>query len=195
MLIMLACSCVALQDWQEESRSGFQNSNLSSQCNHRYKIYAEGFAWSVSLKYILACGSLALIIHPQYEDFFSRGLIPKENHWPIDPTDLCPSIKSVVDWGNKQQAQAEAIGKKGQALVEDLSMDRVYDYMYHLIVEYSKLQDFKPVAPSSAQEVCVESILCVADNQQSQLLEKSYASPSSSSPCTLPPRHNDVSKS
>lgn len=45
-------------------------------------------------------------------------------------------------------------------------MDHVYDYMYHLIVEYSKLQDFKPAPPSLAQEVCVESILCVADKQQ-----------------------------
>ncbi|XP_008791205.1 O-glucosyltransferase rumi homolog [Phoenix dactylifera] len=183
------------QDWLQESTSGFHNSNLSSQCNHRYKIYAEGFAWSVSLKYIIACGSLALIIHPQYEDFFSRGLIPKENYWPINPTNLCESIKSVVDWGNNHQSQAESVGKRGQAFMEDLNMDRVYDYMYHLIVEYSKLQDFKPVPPSSAQEVCVESILCVADNKQSQFLERSYASPSSFFPCTLPPPQNDVSKS
>lgn len=91
--------------------------------------------------------------------------------------------------------QAESVGKRGQALMEDLNMDRVYDYMYHLIVEYSKLQDFKPVPPSSAQEVCVESILCVADNQHSQFLERSYASPSSFSPCTLPPPQNDVRKS
>jgi Glycosyl transferase family 90 len=66
----------------------------------RYKIYAEGFAWSVSLKYILACGSETLIIDPQYEDFFSRGLIPKENFWPIRSTDLCQSIKEAVEWGN-----------------------------------------------------------------------------------------------
>lgn len=66
----------------------------------RYKIYAEGFAWSVSLKYILSCGSLSLIISPQYEDFFSRGLIPKKNYWPVSPTNLCPSIKFAVDWGN-----------------------------------------------------------------------------------------------
>lgn len=69
--------------------------------SHRYKIYAEGYAWSVSLKYILSCGSVALIISPQYEDFFTRGLIPKQNFWPVDPLDLCPSIKQAVDWGNR----------------------------------------------------------------------------------------------
>ena len=71
----------------------------------RYKIYAEGFAWSVSLKYILSCGSLSLIISPEYEDFFSRGLIPKKNYWPVSPTDLCPSIKYAVDWGNEHPSE------------------------------------------------------------------------------------------
>jgi len=69
--------------------------------SYRYKIYAEGYAWSVSLKYILSCGSVALLIAPQYEDFFSRGLIPEQNYWPVDPLKLCPSIKYAVEWGNQ----------------------------------------------------------------------------------------------
>lgn len=76
---------------------------LMSCCS--YNIYAEGYAWSVSLKYIMACGSLALIIKPQYEDFFSRGLVPKENYWPISPTDLCQSIKLAVEWGNQDPSK------------------------------------------------------------------------------------------
>lgn len=67
----------------------------------RYKIYAEGYAWSVSLKYILSCGSLPLIISPEYEDFFSRGLFPKKNYWPVAASNLCSSIKYAVDWGNE----------------------------------------------------------------------------------------------
>lgn len=125
------------QDWGEESSSGFQKSKLSSQCNHRsvlatskwkystsfrlrspsyfswsfrsYKIYAEGYAWSVSLKYILSCGSLAFVIDPQYEDFFSRGLVPKENYWPVSSANLCRSIKSAVDWGNAHPSQVITI--------------------------------------------------------------------------------------
>lgn len=71
----------------------------------RYKIYAEGYAWSVSLKYILSCGSLSLIISPRYEDFFSRGLFPGINYWPVSSADLCPSIKYAVDWGNAHPAE------------------------------------------------------------------------------------------
>ena len=73
--------------------------------------------------------------------------------------------------------QAKVIGKKAQNLMESLSMDRVYDYMFHLITEYSKLQDFKPVPPSSAQEVCPESLLCFADEKKRQFLEKSTVFP------------------
>lgn len=79
-------------------------SQIFSSC-WRYKIYAEGYAWSVSLKYIVSCGSLTLIITPQYEDFFSRGLIPRVNYWPISPNAICPSIKSAVDWAQGHQSE------------------------------------------------------------------------------------------
>ncbi|KAH0667221.1 O-glucosyltransferase rumi [Solanum tuberosum] len=174
------------QNWTEEAKVGFEKSKLSKQCNHRYKIYAEGYAWSVSLKYILACGSLPLIITPQYQDFFSRGLIPKKNYWPLPPFDLCSSIKDAVDWGNSNPLEAEAIGKAGQDFMESLSIDRIYDYMYHLISEYAKLQDFVPVPPSSALELCINSVLCFADDQQKQFLKKSLVFPSNESPCSLP---------
>ncbi|KAL5580742.1 hypothetical protein UlMin_013184 [Ulmus minor] len=173
------------QDWVEEAKAGFEKSKLSNQCNHRYKIYAEGYAWSVSLKYIISCGSPALIISPQYEDFFSRGLIPMKNYWPISTNDLCRSIKYAVDWGNAHPSEAEAIGKAGQDFMESLNMNRVYDYMFHLINEYSKLQKFKPVRPSSSVEVCSESVLCFADPKQKTLLEKSTTFPSLDPPCSL----------
>jgi len=91
--------------------------------------------------------------------------------------------------------QAKVIGKKAQNLMESLSMDRVYDYMFHLITEYSKLQDFKPVPPSSAQEVCPESLLCFADEKQRQFLEKSTVFPSQVPPCTLQHANSNLIKS
>ncbi|KAH7542248.1 uncharacterized protein LOC107410848 [Ziziphus jujuba] len=175
------------QDWAEEAKGGYEKSKLSSQCDYRYKIYAEGYAWSVSMKYILSCGSLSLIISPKYEDFFSRGLFPGKNYWPISDTDLCPSIKYAVDWGNAHPSEAEAIGRGGRDFMGSLSMDRVYDYMFHLINEYSKLLDFKPVRPSSSLEVCKESLLCLADAKQRELLERSTAYTSPSPPCFLQP--------
>ncbi|KFK43043.1 hypothetical protein AALP_AA1G071000 [Arabis alpina] len=174
------------QNWEEEAKGGFEQSKLSNQCNHRYKIYAEGYAWSVSLKYILSCGSMTLIISPEYEDFFSRGLLPKENYWPVSTTDLCRSIKHAVDWGNANPSDAETIGKRGQSYMESISMDRIYDYMFHLISEYSKLQKFKPEKPSSAKEVCAGSLLCFANQKERELLEKSRVVPSLDQPCKLP---------
>lgn len=185
---------IMIQDWEEEAKGGYVSSKLSHQCDYRYKIYAEGFAWSVSLKYIISCGSLALIISPQYEDFFSRGLIPEKNYWPVSSDGLCQSIKFAVDWGNTNPTEAQKIGKAGQDLMESLSMDRVYDYMFHLISEYSKLQDFKPVPPSSALEVCVDSLTCFADEKQKQFFERATAFPSPSPPCTLQPANIDFIK-
>uniref|UniRef100_A0A0A9BII1 Uncharacterized protein n=1 Tax=Arundo donax TaxID=35708 RepID=A0A0A9BII1_ARUDO len=37
-------------------------------------------------------------------------------------------------------------------------MDRVYDYMLHLLTEYAKLLRYKPAVPRGAVEVTVESI-------------------------------------
>lgn len=184
------------QDWLQEAKDGYEKSKLSNQCQYQYKIYAEGYAWSVSLKYIVSCGSLTLIISPQYEDFFSRGLIAKKNYWPVfllpTPDGLCRSVKFAVDWGNSNPSEAQRIGKRGQNFMETLSMERVYDYMFHLIKEYSKMQDFKPVPPSSALQVCEDSLLCLADQKQRHFLEMSSTSASPNPPCTLQPADVDA---
>lgn len=76
-----------------------------------------------------------------------------------------------------------------------LDMAKVYDYMYHLIKEYSKLQNFKPTAPPSAQLVCPESVLCYADPRSQEFLKNSAATPSSSPPCTLQPADHHIIES
>ncbi|KAJ8749742.1 hypothetical protein K2173_012293 [Erythroxylum novogranatense] len=182
------------QDWGEEAKAGFERSKLANQCDYRYKIYAEGYAWSVSLKYIISCGSLALIISPQYEDFFSRGLVPRKHYWPVSPDKLCRSIKFAVDWGNANPSEAQAVGKAGQDFMKSLNLDTVYDYMFHLLTEYSKLQDFIPVPPPSALEVCPDSLLCLADQKQKEWLQKSISFPSPRPPCTLRPTDADFLK-
>ncbi|XAR60736.1 Protein xylosyltransferase, partial [Bertholletia excelsa] len=179
------------QDWAAESKKGFEKSKLSKQCDHRFKIYAEGYAWSVSLKYILSCGSLPLIITPEFEDFFSRGLFPKKNYWPITANNLCNNIKYAVEWGNSNLDEAEAIGKASQDFMGSIRMHRIYDYMLHLLTEYSKLLNFKPIPSSSAHEICSEYLLCYADNTQLKFLERSTSSPSPAPPCALDPPDPD----
>jgi len=83
--------------------------------------------------------------------------------------------------------QAEAIGRRGQEFMESLTIDRIYEYMFHLIYEYSKLQDFKPTPPPTSLEVCEESLLCFADEKQRAFLRRSTASPAPTPPCNLKP--------
>ncbi|XP_010533679.1 PREDICTED: O-glucosyltransferase rumi homolog isoform X2 [Tarenaya hassleriana] len=89
-----------IQDWILEGQRGFENSNVAKQCTYRYKIYVEGYAWSVSEKYILACDSVTLMVKPYFYDFFTRSLQPLQHYWPINDNHKCSSIKFAVDWLN-----------------------------------------------------------------------------------------------
>ncbi|MCL7042819.1 hypothetical protein MKW94_002950 [Papaver nudicaule] len=177
------------QDWRSETRKGYQNSNLATQCTHRYKIYIEGQAWSVSEKYILACDSPTLLIKPIYYDFFTRGLVPMQHYWPIKANASCRSIKFAVDWGNDHIEKVQAIGRAASNLMhEGLKMDNVYDYMFHLLNEYAKLLRYKPTIPPKAVNICSETLACQADGTAKRfMMESMVKSPSDSGPCTLRP--------
>ncbi|CAN6229002.1 unnamed protein product [Urochloa humidicola] len=149
------------QDWGKELRHGFRESDLSKQCTHRYRIYIEGRGWSVSEKYILACDSVALMVRPRFHDFFSRGLTPLRHYWPVrdDRGGMCRSIKFAVDWGNAHTDKAREIrGNASRFIQEDLTMNNVYDYMFHLLTEYARLLRYRPSVPRGAREVTVESM-------------------------------------
>ncbi|KAL3521531.1 hypothetical protein ACH5RR_019680 [Cinchona calisaya] len=179
---------VYFQNWHREQRQGFKNSKLADQCIHRYKIYIEGIGWSVSEKYILACDSVSLLVKPRYYDFFTRSLIPLQHYWPIRDNDKCRSIKYAVDWGNSHQQEAQAIGKASSNFIqEELKMKYVYDYMFHLLVEYSKLLKYKPSVPPNAIELCSESMACRADGFVKKcMMDSAVTSPSDEAPCTIP---------
>ncbi|VAH41514.1 unnamed protein product [Triticum turgidum subsp. durum] len=177
------------QDWVKESKAGYKKSDLASQCTHRYKIYIEGSAWSVSKKYILACDSMTLVINPKYYDFFSRVLMPTQHYWPVRDDSKCNSIKYAVDWGNSHKKKAQKIGKEGSKFIQqELSMEYVYDYMFHLLTEYAKLLRFKPTKPPEAVEVCPESLACQAVGREKKYMEDSMVkSANVAGPCNLPP--------
>ncbi|GAV79998.1 Glyco_transf_90 domain-containing protein [Cephalotus follicularis] len=176
-------------DWQKETQEGYQNSDMASQCNHRFKIYIEGIGWSVSEKYILACDSLTLLVKPRYHDFFSRGLVPMHHYWPIKQDDKCKSLKFAVDWGNRNKQKAQAMGKAGsEFILRDLKMDYVYDYMLHLLTEYAKLLTFKPTIPENVTAMCSEKMGCPADGLVKKfMMESMVKGPADTSPCTIPP--------
>ncbi|KAF2590035.1 hypothetical protein F2Q70_00040517 [Brassica cretica] len=183
------------QDWARESKEGYKQSDLASQCHHRYKIYIEGSAWSVSEKYILACDSVTLLVNPHYYDFFTRGMLPGQHYWPVKEDDKCRSIKFAVDWGNQHKLKAQDIGKKASEFVQqELKMDYVYDYMYHLLTQYSKLLRFKPEIPKNSTELCSETMACPRDgNERKFMMESLVTHPAETGPCTMPPPYDPAS--
>ncbi|XP_059634141.1 uncharacterized protein LOC132276637 [Cornus florida] len=184
-----------VQDWVKESKVGYKQSNLGDQCTHRYKIYIEGWAWSVSEKYILACNSPTLLVTPRFTDFFTRGMVPLQHYWPIRDNNKCKSLKFAVEWGNNHTQKAQAIGEAASRYIqEDLKMDYVYDYMFHLLNEYAKLIKFKPTIPPMGIQLCPERMACGADgNWKKFMVESVVKSPSDAVPCTMPPPYDPQS--
>ncbi|XP_031484020.1 uncharacterized protein LOC116253374 isoform X1 [Nymphaea colorata] len=178
-----------IQNWEEEIQRGFKQSNLADQCTHRYKIYVEGVAWSVSRKYILACDSPTLSMKDRYYDFFSRSLLPGQHFWPISADNKCPSIKFAVDWGNSHPQKAQEIGKAGSSFIlNDMRMENVYDYMFHALTEYAKLLRYKPTIPSAAKPVCLESMASSESGRVKEfMIESMVEGPRNAGPCALPP--------
>ncbi|XP_017240772.1 uncharacterized protein LOC108213484 [Daucus carota subsp. sativus] len=183
---------VYLQDWSREAQQGYKHSNLASQCTHRYKIYIEGWTWSVSEKYILACDSVTLLVKPHFYDFYSRGLMPMHHYWPIRDDDKCRSIKFAVDWGNSHQQKARAMGKEASNFIQrDLKMDKVYDYMFHLLSQYAKLLKYKPVVPRRAVEICSETMACRSSGLTKEfMMESLVKGPKDKNPCVLQPPYD-----
>ncbi|XAR54072.1 Protein xylosyltransferase [Bertholletia excelsa] len=196
---LLKCNANAQQDWgarifqlnwQHARNDKYKSTDLANQCTHRYKIYVEGAAWSVSEKYILACDSMSLIITPHYYDFFTRSLIPTVHYWPINEKNKCRSIKFAVDWGNRQPQEAQKIGKAGsQFIQEELEMKNVYDYMFYLLSAYGKLLRYKPSVPEGAMEVSPET-LTGRGLQKGFKLSSMVEGPSEVGPCAMPPPYD-----
>ncbi|XP_010672083.2 uncharacterized protein LOC104888729 isoform X2 [Beta vulgaris subsp. vulgaris] len=183
------------QNWDKQAKVGYKESNLKDQCTHRYKVYIEGWAWSVSEKYILGCDSMTLVVKPKYYDFFNRGMLPLVHYWPIRDNDKCKSIKFAVEWGNNHTDKAQEIGQAATRYIhEEMKMEYVYDYMLHLLTEYSKLLRFKPAIPPNAVELCAEAMACETEGSWRKFMEESLEkSPSNGVPCTLPPPYDPSS--
>lgn len=180
-----------MQVWGSESRDGFRQSNLADQCRYRYKIYVEGNSWSVSQKYILACDSAALLVSRRYYDFFSRGVTAMKHYYPIDIHSKCRSINETVCFGNSHPEQAQSVGREGSEFIrKNLKMECVYDYMFHLFNEYSKLMRFNPRVPQKAVKVSSPSMADKETGLVKKFMMDSEFKPSASAtwiPCTLPP--------
>lgn len=87
------------------------------------------------------------------------------------------------------------MGKAASEFIqEDLKMDYVYDYMFHLLNEYAKLLTFKPSIPEKAIELCSETMACRARGLEKKfMMESLVKGPSDTSPCTMLPPYDPSS--
>ncbi|KAK8997823.1 hypothetical protein V6N11_012360 [Hibiscus sabdariffa] len=118
-----------------------------------------------------------------------RGMVPLQHYWPIRPNSICKSLKFAVQWGNLHPHKAQAIGEAASNFIqEDLKMDNVYNYMFHLLNEYAKLLKFKPAIPLTAVELCSETMACQETGTWRKFMVESLVmSPSNAIPCAMPP--------
>lgn len=74
---------------------------------------------------------------------------------------------------------------------EEMSMDNVYDYMLHLLIEYSKLLKYKPVVPEGAVEYCSESMACPSTGRHKiNMMDSLVNTTHYKGPCSLPPPYD-----
>lgn len=88
-----------------------------------------------------------------------------------------------------------AIGEAASKFIqEELNMDYVYDYMFHLLNEYSKLLTFKPMVPPNATELSSESMASAVRRSVRKWMMKSFVkSPAVSDPCAMKPPYDPQS--
>ncbi|XP_024524826.1 O-glucosyltransferase rumi homolog [Selaginella moellendorffii] len=176
------------QNWIAEANVGYANSKLCKQCNQRYNIYAEGAAWSASLKYKMACGSTLLYLDSEYDEFFTKGLLPNIHFMPISSKEeeMCQSLRDAVNWGNSHAHEAQNIGRSGQAFMrEQVNIDQVYNYMFHLLSEYSRLQRFTPEIPRGGRFFCRRALQYIAELYGKQNYIGAHKRVEDSEPCTM----------
>ncbi|MBA0656040.1 hypothetical protein Goklo_008440 [Gossypium klotzschianum] len=162
-----------------KNRLDLMKCNLSDQYDWNVRLYYKNWSKVVDEGFN----------NSKLEDQCTYSMVPMQHYWPIRRQDKCRDLKFAVEWGNNHTQQAQDIGKAGSKFIEEiLTMRNVYDYMFHLLNEYSKLLKYKPTVPSKARRICVESTACKQKGVWKEFLFQSLVkSPSNKPPCELPP--------
>lgn len=84
------------------------------------------------------------------------------------------------------------MGKEASNFIQqELKMDQVYDYMFHLLSQYAKLLKYKPVVPRRAVELCSETMACPAEGLTKKfMMESLVKGPKDESPCVMQPPYD-----
>ncbi|KAL3521530.1 hypothetical protein ACH5RR_019679 [Cinchona calisaya] len=110
-----------------------------------------------------------------------------------DRVDLAKcNVSGKQDWNARIYVAARSIGKAASKFVqEEMKMDYVYDYMFHLLKSYGDLFKYKPRIPPKAVQLCLESMACPTSGlKKKYLMESRIKGPSDSPPCSMPPPYD-----
>ncbi|PWA69012.1 lipopolysaccharide-modifying protein [Artemisia annua] len=100
--------------------------------------------------------------------------------------------RNQVNNASRMAVSVQQIGKAASRFIqEDIKMDNVYDYMFHLLTAYSKLMKYKPTVPENATELCSETMGCTSEGFVKQLMDQSTVNgPANVSPCIMQPPYD-----
>ncbi|CAM6083080.1 unnamed protein product [Calypogeia fissa] len=97
------------------------------------------------------------------------------------------AMNKAVEWAEASQGEAVRIGEAGREFVRnELSMENVYNYMFHLLREYAQLLKFKPIQ-EAASLVTLDQVLCLVEPglHKSTLLQTMKAMPINPVSCKM----------
>ena len=136
-----------VQDWWSSNIS--QYVSPEDQCSSRHLLYFAGYSWASRLKKMLLCGS-AVVLHPSPYFGFWWHLIEHGKHLHVmEPVSsrkrAAKELAAVVHELQDDEGRAKELAANGQWLAREvLTPEAAFSYWHKLLVEYSKLQMFKP---------------------------------------------------
>ncbi|KAK3284861.1 hypothetical protein CYMTET_7512, partial [Cymbomonas tetramitiformis] len=111
---------------------------------HQYLVYMDGRTFSSAMLPMIPTGALLLFPESPFETLHSRAFRNAGHYLPIDKhaEHLC---HNSVEWAEAHPAEAAAKSKAALDWADqNLRMEKVYEYMLHMLQAYAKLQKFKP---------------------------------------------------
>ncbi|KAK9819294.1 hypothetical protein WJX74_001805 [Apatococcus lobatus] len=136
-----------VQDWWSSNRD--QYVSPEDQCSNRHLLYFAGYSWASRLKKMLLCGS-AVVMHPSPYFGFWWHLLQHGKHVhvmkPISSRKrAAKELTAVVHELQDSEARTKEMAANGQWLAREvLTPKAALSYWQKLLVEYAKLQRFKP---------------------------------------------------
>lgn len=139
-----------------EDRCSFRTEDM---CSFKYLVsVSTGGSYSGRFKYLMLCGSV--VIHVRYAmrtyEFFETQLEAGEHYVEVDDVNDIPAAVAAL---KADPERAARIAAAGQQRMRELDMDAVLAYVYELLVQYSRLQNFAPEPAEGAHEIACEDDL------------------------------------